>query len=721
MTVPARAAPRRTTAGSSSAPQRSPSLGLTAWGITALVAGALGLVAAVAVFPPVVEGVLTATMILLGPGAALRTWVRMPPSTTAIVVPTFGIAAVLLAATAMVTSRAWNPEAGDLAMAVVLITVGLSRWEPRAPRVIAATAPPTRPRRRGRRPAAGAVAAFTASLHGGLFFIAAAVLLFTLSVPGLAAAPVTVFGLLASGGPGVALVGAALCGVIGFLWSVRRGAPLSAAVALVVVVLVFRLPTALATSEPLYSWTYKHLGVVDFIAQNGHTAGDVDIYSGWPGFFAAMAWFVSVTGVPVIAVAQGFIVGVDLLLVVSFYAAARAFRLSPTAALVGSFLASVANWVGQDYFSPQAVAFVLGITVVTLVLRSRRDPAMGWLAVPFFAAIVVSHQLTPYWLVGVTIALGVLGRLRPRYLGLVFAAIAGGYLWLNREALGNHQLISGFDILSNASSQTFGVGSLAQTITSLSSRGVSVVLLGGAALVVAHALLRRRGFRRWRVLGVAAIAFTSFALLLGQGYGGEAIFRVYLYAIPGCMLLVAPVLARLLRSRLVAGGRATVRPLLAGAVVVVVSLAALQASYGAWFVNLVTRDSVAVAQFVADEAPSTSILISPLSAGPGRMTARYADFAESDPFFDASLSSWEGWIGRDFADDEWLPELTDDIRWTGRPAYILVNEQMSVYAQYNGLFPDGALDAFVEKVRASPDWRLVVDSASAQLFVLEAR
>ena len=44
--------------------------------------------------------------------------------------------------------------------------------------------------------------------------------------------------------------------------------------------------TALLYDEPRYLWTYKHLGVTNFIAAEGHVNRAIDIYQNWPGFFA---------------------------------------------------------------------------------------------------------------------------------------------------------------------------------------------------------------------------------------------------------------------------------------------------------------------------------------------------------------------------------------------------------------------------------------------------
>ena len=52
---------------------------------------------------------------------------------------------------------------------------------------------------------------------------------------------------------------------------------------------------------------------------------------------------------------------------------------------------------------------------------------------------------------------------------------------------------------------------------------------------------------RWRSLGRVAIpavlAFSPFVILGAQSYGGEAIYRVYLFSAPWCALLIAALIA----------------------------------------------------------------------------------------------------------------------------------------------------------------------------------
>ena len=96
---------------------------------------------------------------------------------------------------------------------------------------------------------------------------------------------------------------------------------------------------------------------------------------------------------------------------------------------MGSWIFFISNWVGQDYFSPQALSYFIHLMILGLLLtwfrRERYRSADGdvaehdllpsgtaWqhvgllaVAIILFASIVPSHQLTPFATVGSVIAL----------------------------------------------------------------------------------------------------------------------------------------------------------------------------------------------------------------------------------------------------------------------------------------------------------------------------
>ncbi|HWI31432.1 MAG TPA: hypothetical protein VNT50_08060 [Microbacterium sp.] len=549
-----------------------------------------------------------------------------------------------------------------------------------------------------------------------------AIVAWSIAIPSLRDAPWNLFGLIPAASPlfpiSIGLV------TIAFCIAIARGATRTAGLSLVATVLMMRLPTAISTDAPLYSWTYKHFGPIDYIQRFGSVDVTVDIYHNWPGAFSFIAWVNTITGSETIVIAQWFAVGSQLAFTAAVYFLARTYGFAAPIALVAAFGAHVVNWVGQDYLSPQAIAFALGIVVVALVLASPRCTAASWVAVGIFTAIVVTHQLTPYWLLAAVLLLTLLGRVRPRYLVAVFAVIAIGYLLMHLNIVSQFGRLLNFDFLSNiltpsARNEVLGDPSVGQVFNSWVARAITGVVWVSAGLVIAVRLFRRRS--AWReTLVPAVVAFSPALILVGQGYGGEALFRVFLYSIPGCMLIVAPVVTRMLRGVFSRGRRAA--QLGAATVLTLVSLASIQTSYGGWFANLVTPESVRLTtQVLSEEDPST-LTIGVAPGAPGRIVAEYVDFVRANELFDSGidmwLTSWPGWEDEEFADPRRVTRLTDSLVWEQRPALVVITQQMRDYSTYFGTLPAGALDRFEAFLEDDPRWELSYRSDETVVYRL---
>ncbi|KQO62399.1 hypothetical protein [Curtobacterium sp. Leaf261] len=603
------------------------------------------------------------------------------------------------------------------------------------------------------------------------------------TLPTIPGASSTTLGLLFAGVPGVA-ISIAVAG-LAFVLALRAGAARDAWAATIVAVLCMRLPIALGAGAPMYSWTYKHLGVIDWIQHHGHVATGVDIYSGWPGVFAAIAWFSTVTGISPTFIAQWFEVGVNLALVIAVGALARSLGSTRLTAVTAAFVAGIANWVGQDYLSPQAVAFLLGIVVVVLIVRSRTRPVLAWVSVPVFGAIAVSHQLTPYWLIAVTVCFGLIGAARPRWIGIVFGAIALAMVVVNLNLVEQYTTGAAFDPVANAQTIVTGTGSIGQTVTSYAARALTAGVWGATLVTVVVGLRPNRfggnRIRRWMTLRLAILAFAPFALLAGQSYGGEAIFRVFLYSLPGCAILLAPVVVRCVRAGRTASeqlkpaseqlepasdqqepasgphgqtvpgrdasdrdapvvgmvglpsGSSAARPArrtaavvggrlaLAGSALAVVlaSMLSAQATYGAWFANLVTPQSLSVSTDLLRTMPVPSQVVSPIGAGAGRMTEQYVDQARIDPGYDSTMDTWAGWIGQSFRNPAVETKLTSDLQQSDRPVYMLFTEQMFADSDYHGTYPAGALQRFASQVGSDSRWESIVAAPGVELYRLK--
>jgi len=447
--------------------------------------------------------------------------------------------------------------------------------------------------------------------------------------------------------------------------------------------------------------------VVDYIREHGQLAHGVDVYQGWPGLFAFTAWFSDLTGVSPTTVAHWFTPVLHGVLLFLIYALARAWRLEPMPALVASFLFEALNWVGQDYYSPQATGLVFsaGFLIVLGLSRDRGVAVPAGLVI--FAALVMTHQLTPYWLILTCLVLTALRRLRPRWLAFAMIGLAGAFLAFNYDSVAHFSLLS-LHPVANAESNVPTTGSPGQQLTSAIVRGLSVLMWLAAAAAVTDQLRRRA-----RVIEPAVLAFSSFLLLGGQSYGGEAIFRVFLYSLFGCALVTAPALTRLLRARWYGAAPAAL-------LLVVAVAASAQGFFGGWFANRMSVAQVAEAERLLDEVPIPGYITVAAPVWPERPTGRYVDFVQAttsgDQSFDYPMIYEAKLVGNDFDTPQSYDKLIHTASGRAAPTYLIITNQMKIYDWYFGILPRHALDHLEARLRQDRRWTVYKSTSQYVIF-----
>ena len=362
-------------------------------------------------------------------------------------------------------------------------------------------------------------------------------------------------------------------------------------------------------------------------------------------------------------------------------------------------------WVGQDYLSPQAfgVPAVARDGVCDLALaasadagawdrrsdravanaarsrawRLRRRPpgaqrlvALALVAAIYFV-IVAAHQLTPYVVLAGVGALTLLDLVRPRWLLLLLAVIAGAYLAPRYGLISSNfgGLFSGGNPLQNASGShgTYNAGgeALTRADRALPGRGdVAARAWRGAV----------RGARRSAgVLIPALLAFSPFLILGAQSYGGEAIYRVFLFSAPWCALLIAGLLLELRLPR-----RLRIRWPLTAVVCLAALFAGLQGLYGPVSVNAFTRSELRASQWLYAHAPRGSLLVLPDDNFPTLQAADYNSYDLQVMPSDPQLG--QAWLNEgNLADVQtWLADLGH------QSAYLVVSRSMRADAHYFG-------------------------------------
>jgi hypothetical protein len=349
--------------------------------------------------------------------------------------------------------------------------------------------------------------------------------------------------------------------LVSFCWVIGRRAanwPLAGA-HLAALVTVLHATPAILYGTLRYSWAWKHVGVTDYIAHHGvdfHLGGVLGAYQGWPGFFALNAFLTSGAGFQsALSYASWALVAADLLWLGPVILIARAFTSDRRLVWTAALLFELGNWVGQDYFSPQALAFFLYLAVIAVSLRWLASPrclpggspqvsraaryALLACLLPLMLAIASTHQLTPFMLLTALALLAVFGKLRPRVLPVAMAAVTA-VGWLGYGALpwlkaNSYQLLAGLGVpWANTSAHLVGQGAIPadQALVNWGARFLSVGI-GLLALVGYWRQWRRSsrdGRRSWNRLALLTIAAVPSAA--ANSYGGEIIFRVFLFALP---------------------------------------------------------------------------------------------------------------------------------------------------------------------------------------------
>ncbi|WJK34791.1 hypothetical protein [Solwaraspora sp. WMMA2065] len=694
----------------------------------------------------------------LGPGAALLSHLTVRPAATrwatTVLASLAGYAAV---ATGSVWAGWWQPRlaVGALAVAVAAVSAaGLLRIT-RAGHGHGSRPGPVRRWPYARRAGlAGRPAVARRPLLAHAVVIGAALALWWIAVSRTDVAQVGGFGLLGAVSPVfLAALALTVAGFVAALAGLRptadrptaadraTGRGLAAAGYLVLLVVLLHGTTPLLLDQPQYAWTYKHLGVIDLIAAGNPVDSATDIYQQWPALFAGAAQLGAAGGIAPAALADWSPVFFNLAAAPVLYAIARTLADDRRVAYLTVFGFFAVNWVEEDYLSPQAFGFLLSLGVLLIVLTWLRSPTggsasdrrdgpdrrvRGWATVAALALLAVltaAHQLSPYLVVAQVAVLAALRLVRPRWLPLAMGAVVLGYL-LPRfgfvsEAFG---VFDGFDIFANAAGNAESWGSTGQAFSAIVVRTLALTVW---ALTVLAVLAYRRRLRT--VLVPALLAATPFVLLAAQSYGGEAIYRVFLFSAPWCAFLIARAvvdradLRRVDRAdlRRVGRRRRWLGPVAAVAVAVALggfALGTVQGRHGQLAVDRQTADEVAAArQLYAAAEPGATIAVA-TSNFPSRLTAAYPGFNTDVPAGEPDLVVGAQLRGAAL-DGEHLPTIEEFLgSFAGDPAYLVVSDGMRRQSDYFGYFAPGSLDRLERLLDGRDRWSVFQRSDDVTVY-----
>ncbi|MFD8153766.1 glycosyltransferase [Streptomyces sp. NPDC059720] len=503
-----------------------------------------------------------------------------------------------------------------------------------------------------------------------------------------------------------------------------------------------RATQAVLYPTPLYAWAWKHDAVIDHLLtagglQTADQVGDMAVYDQWPGFFAAQAALVRLLGVESSTMFMAWWPLVSsLMLLLPLLLIYRTFTEDRRLIWTAVWLFYVANWVGQDYFSPQSVAYALHLGVLAVVLRRFGRSAAGgagprpavWtvLVTLLVTAIVISHQLTPGMLVVCLLAL-CLSRGHRDWVPVATTVVIF-LAWCLTAALPflsaamPDMIRSVGDVGANVET---GYGATPTGTGAVATSWAARLLSGSVLLLAAAGVLRRRVLRH-RARPLLLIAAAPLPMVAASSYGSEMIFRVLLFMLPGAAFFAAAaILPRAgapaadpaqetgsARSTLPATGRwgsATWVPL--GALLVG-TLAFVPAYSGKDRINYFPPQEVSLVRQLFDRAPDGSLVV----AANRNYPLAYDSYGSVDHywFLDDARSHVDEIVARPAA------TLATDMAGVERPAraYLLLTQGQYANSEMNGQLTKAQLDRIRASVAASPRFELVAENSAGWLYEL---
>lgn len=526
---------------------------------------------------------------------------------------------------------------------------------------------------------------------------------------------------------------------VGFLLGVRRA--VSGWVLLpylVLFVAIVHATPVLLYGTLRYAWAWKHVGVIDYFMR--HHALDPDlsflpVYQNWPGFFGLTTTLTEAAGLRnALSFAAWAPPVFELMNLAAIWVVFGALTDDRRVRWTACWFFLIANWVGQNYFAPQAFVYFLTLAVFGVVLTSlskrpaapklvRRfvpslrataarvvpaptTPVLGTVLVltAMFAVVATSHPLTPIVLTASLAGLALFGVLRVRLLPIVMGGLTVGWFltgartyWFDNTS----SIFRGFGSFStNLSSNLVQLGQVSEAQRIVSQVGrVQVALV--AVLAVAG-VARRVARGNWDAAALVLLVSPA-VILVGGNYDGEALFRVFLFALPFAAFFVA---MALFPSRDSGTGAWTT------AVAVIASAAILGgylfAYYGkdAW--SYFTPGEVRAAELVYGRAPAGSLLVEGTRDYPNQFRdaeqLTYVNL-QAEPtrsvqeVIDRPVAKLTAWLG-----DSRYPE-----------GYLLITRAQKEQIDAIGPLPRGSLQRIEDAVLASPRFEILYHDEDATL------
>jgi hypothetical protein len=508
-----------------------------------------------------------------------------------------------------------------------------------------------------------------------------------------------------NGGYLVGLVLLTTCFVAYLRWAHR--APRLGALYLAAWVALVDVAPFVLEGEPRFPVTYVHAGFAEAIMRTGETLPLLDARFSWPGFFALFGYLSEAAGLEdTMPLAVWFPFVIKGLWLAAMWVVLRRLVHDTAVCWLALWIFELVEWSGQSYYSPQALGvftYLVTIAVLVVAMDPKTRPGPGGRAalavvVVSFAALVVSHQLTPFMAISAAGLLGVLGLTRTRSLSLFFAVLfvewfMGGTTeyWVGHihGLLGETGKVGG-NLDDNVGGRLQGNPAHQRVIYARMGMSALTVGLAGLGLVVAW---------RRRILDVRAVvlAVAPTSTLVLQSYGGEGLIRIFLFMLP--LLAAGAALFLLSPSRAPRWTTAALTVLLVALLPV-----ALLAKYGSESFESVSSSERRAAVWVDDHAQPGELVVSIAPAG----FLRERGVGELD--FAPALDRFQT------GDLDNVRSLVEE---HGGRGFVVLSKSQYAYGYMVSGLPKGWQHRLLAQLGTAPDFELVYREGTTRVYVVD--
>ena len=545
--------------------------------------------------------------------------------------------------------------------------------------------------------------------------------------------------------------------IVSFLWVLHSNPDAHRILACHIFTLIFFIhatPTVLYQTLR-YSWAWKHVGVIEFILRNQKVdrySQFLDAYHNWPGFFVLNAFFTESAGLELpltFAVWAPLFFGLTNAVLV--YLLADSLSYIVRLKWMATFVFVLTNWIGQDYFAPQAIAFFQHLLLLVCIIRWFRPTTD--MSLQYYRPLS-SHPLLRAWQIFQTIFKQDLEVKTPTEVSRIFSFKALFVLLLYVNIAASHQLtpimallVVGFLVVTGRCSwislpvimfiillawntlfagpfffahilgelEDFGnlASNAGETLKDIGqvSEGQRLVALLGRYLTLAVGGLAmlgglRRLLNRFFDITILILIVAPIGLVIGGSYGGEVLFRVYLFVIPFLSILVAALFYPTSDH-----GQKLGTFISATVISCLLLTGFLFAYFGKDKQYYFSPDEIAAAEYLYSTAPPNSLLVEGSKNYPSQ-------FTNYENFFYVPISREKPDVIREILDRP-VEELS---RWMSSDrfaaSYLFITTSQKAEVEALGIMPKGALDQLERELMASGLFEIEYDSRDAKIYRL---